>query len=242
MPIILAILMLASPTFAELQKSCETGDAAACDVLGNRLRDGLGVQRDLPRAAQLFRMACERKSPDGCADDAHLLALGEGQDAKPRAALPRLEKMCKAGQARACGHLGDVFARGRGAPQDVARAEDLLAKACKQGDARSCTNLAPVAARSGSSERARELAGRGCDLGDVPGCAYLGELYAKSQDTVRAGLYFSRACEAGMPHGCTRQGYLLFESGVDPRRGRELLQKGCDGGDADACEVLRGLK
>jgi len=241
-PLLLAIL-LAAPAAAELEKSCDAGEAKACAELGSDVRDGLGgVRRDLGRAATLFRKACKGKDPDGCADDARALALGEGQPANTKSALPRLEKMCKAGQARACGHLGDIFYRGRGRPQDGARAEELLDKSCKDGWARACTNLSMVSTREGRGERSEELAERGCDLGDPIGCSYLGDLYANSKDSVRATLFFARACEGGMPHGCAGQGFLLYQSGVDPQRGRDLVRKGCEAGDARACEVLPDMK
>jgi len=102
----LALVLLAAATPQTLEQDCAKGNAAACDELGSRLRDGLGVRRDEGRAAALFRKSCEGKNASGCADDARALALGEGQDADPRAALPRLEQLCKADSARACGYLG----------------------------------------------------------------------------------------------------------------------------------------
>jgi TPR repeat protein len=239
---VLAILLLAAASPAELEKSCNAGKPAACDELGNRLQDGVGVRRDEVRAAELFRKACKMKHQDGCADDARALALGEGQEANPRAALPRLEQLCKAGWLRACGHLGDIFSRGIGAPQDSTRAEGLLTTSCDKGVARACLTLAVAAFRGGSRGRAEDLALRGCELGDPAGCAYVGALYASTQDMIRAGLYFSRACEAGFARGCAEHGYLLIDSGMDPKRGRELLQRGCDGGEVPACAVLRELK
>ncbi len=110
---IFAILLLAAATPADLEKSCQAGKARACDELGNLFHDGFGVHRDDARAAELFRKACKGKSRDGCADDARASALGEGQTANAKAALPRLEQMCKAGNARACGNLGDLFVRHR---------------------------------------------------------------------------------------------------------------------------------
>src|SRR6266850_3294051 len=105
---ILAVLLLAAVSPAALEKSCDAGDAAACDELGIRLRDGIGIRRDEARAADLFRKSCKGKDKGGCADDARALAMGEGQDADAHAALPRLEHLCKAGSGRACGHLGDL--------------------------------------------------------------------------------------------------------------------------------------
>jgi len=239
---ILAILLLAAAAPAVLEKSCDAGKARACGELGNRFHDGFGVHRDDARAAQLFRKACKGKDPDGCADDARATALGEGQTANAKTALPRLEQMCTAGSARACGNLGDLFVRHLGSPQDATRVEALLSQACDKGFARACSNLASIAFHTGAKEHAEDLAQRACELGDPSGCAHLGDLYLTTHDSLRAGLYYSRACEAGSPRGCAGQGYLLVDSGVDPKRGRELLQKGCDGGDGRACDALRELK
>jgi len=241
-PMILAILLLAAATPADLEKSCNAGKAKACDELGNLFHDGFGVHRDDTRAAQLFRKACKGKNSDGCADDARATALGEGQTANAKTALPRLEQMCTAGSARACGNLGDLFVRHLGSPQDATRVEALLSQACDKGFARACSNLASIAFHTGAKEHAEDLAQRACELGDPSGCAHLGDLYLTTHDSLRAGLYYSRACESGSPRGCAGQGYLLVDSGVDPKRGRELLQKGCDGGDGRACDALRELK
>jgi TPR repeat protein len=238
LPTMLALLALAAVTPVDLEKSCNASDATACFELGTRVHDGIGARRDLARAADLFRKACKGKHRDACADDARALALGEGQPANPRAAIPALEKMCKQGQARACGNLGDLFLRGLGGPQDSLRGEKLLEDACGKKVARACANLVTVAYRTGDAERAEQLAEQADDLGDPVGYGYLGDLYATSDDVVRAIVYFRHACDAGLAHGCTGQGFLLRESGVDEKKARELLQRGCDGGDPKACEAL----
>ena len=239
---ILALLLAASASPVDLEKSCNAGNAADCLELGTRIHDGIGVRRDPARAADLFRKACKAKNQDACADDAWALALGEGQAPKVRTAIPRLERMCKKGQARACGALGDLFMRGMGGPQDALRGEKLLEDACNKRDARACSNLAAVAYRAGDAERAEQLAEEADDLGNPLGYAYLGDLCARTDDTVRAIVYFKHACEAGLAQGCTGHGFLLVESGIDEKKGRELLQRGCDGGDLRACEVLRKQK
>lgn len=241
--ILLIALLAATAPAAALEKSCNAGKIAACDELGARYSDGLGVKRDETRAGELFRKSCKAGNRDGCADDARALALGVGQPADPKAALPRLDKMCKEGQSRACGHLGEVFLRGLGGPQDAPLAEDLLAKACDKGFGRACSNLASAVYKAAPQrEQAKALSLRGCNLGDPAGCAYLGDLYASSGDTLRGAIYLAKACEAGLAHGCGGQGLILVESNADPKRGRELLQKACDAGDPRSCQVLRDLK
>src|SRR5438067_11601012 len=140
---IVAFVILAAAGAVDLKHSCRAGKAAACDELGNRLEEGLGVRRDETRAAHLFRKACKEKNPDGGADDARALALREGQPADPRAALPRLETLCKQGRIRACAHRGDLFLLGVGAPLDATRAEVLLSWACDKGRVLAWSRLAP---------------------------------------------------------------------------------------------------
>ena len=171
-PMMLAFLLIAAVSAADLEKSCNAGKAAACDELGTRFRDGFGVRRNEVRAAQLFRKACQGKDNDGCADEARAMALAEGQNGDPRKALPRLEQLCKAGRARACGHLGEIYLRGLGSPQDAGRAEDLLLKGCDKGWGRACTNLSYLSLKANQRERAEELALRACELEDPSGCAY----------------------------------------------------------------------
>jgi TPR repeat protein len=240
---ILFIALLAATTPASLEKSCNAGKIAACDELGGRYSDGLGVKRDETRAGRLFRESCKAGNRDGCADDARALALGEGQPADPKTALPRLDKMCRDGESRACGHLGELLLRGLGKPEDAPVAEDLLAKACDKGFGRACSNLASaVYKKAFQREQAKALSLRGCQLGDAAGCAYLGDLYASSGDTMRGAVYLAKACEAGLAHACGGQGLILVESNADPKRGRALLQRACDAGDARSCQALRDLK
>jgi TPR repeat protein len=235
--ILAALAVAAAP--ADLEKSCNAGNAADCFALGTRVHDGIGARRDPARAADLFRKACKGKHQDGCADEARALALGEGQPPNPRAGVPRLEKMCKQGQPRACGNLGDLFMRGLGGPQDSLRGEKLLEEACAKKVARACANLAAVAWRAGDAERAEQLAEEADDLGDPIGYGYLGDLCTRSDDTLRAIVYYRQGCEAGLAHACAGQGFLLRESGVDEKKATELLQRGCEGGDQNACQALQ---
>ncbi|HET9754203.1 MAG TPA: tetratricopeptide repeat protein [Myxococcales bacterium] len=241
--ILLIALLAATSTPASLEKSCKAGKAAACDELGGRYSEGLGVRRDETRAAELFRRSCKAGNQDGCADDARALALGAGQTADAKAALVRLDKLCKEGKPRACGHLGEVLLRGLGGPQSGPIADDLLAKACDEGFGRACSNLASAVYKAAPQrEQAEALSLRGCNLGDPAGCVFVGELYGSSGDALRAGVYLARACDAGLARGCGAQGFLLVDSGADPKRGEKLLQKGCDGGDPRSCDALRDLK
>ncbi|HEY6911040.1 MAG TPA: tetratricopeptide repeat protein [Myxococcales bacterium] len=240
---ILLIALLAATSPASLDKSCKAGRIAACDELGGRYADGIGVRADVTRAAELFRRACKGGNKDGCADDARMLALGQGQKADPKAALLQLDKMCKDGLDRACGHLGEMLLRGLAGPADAPLGEDLLAKACDKGFGRACSNLASAVYKAvAQREQAETFSLRGCQLGDPAGCAYAGDLYALSGDTVRAAVYLAKACDAGLARGCGGQGMLLMDSGADPKRGRALLQKACDAGDVRSCSALRDLK
>src|SRR5207302_11103 len=148
---IVAVVMLAAFSAVELERSCGAGKAAACEELGNRLQEGLGVRRDEARAAQLFRKACRAKSADGCADDARSLAL----------------HACDLGDPSGCSYLGDTYARSN----DTVRAILFFRRACEGGFAHGCAGQGYLLLNSGADpKKARELLQAGCAGGDENAC------------------------------------------------------------------------
>ena len=119
---------------AAATRACDGGDAGGCAVLGLCFADGLGVARDLERANQLFRSACERAEGESAAGGCYYLARsyldGRGVAADPAAAVPLLETACEHDWGEACTALADLVA-----PTDPARATALRARACTLGDA-----------------------------------------------------------------------------------------------------------
>jgi len=127
----------------------------------------------------------------------------------------------------------------------------LMTKACDAEDLVGCFNLGWMKEWGQGTERAPAAAAalyeRACNGDVVAACAQLGHIYqsgdGRPKDAARADKLLSSACERGAPQGCRFLGVgLVFEAEpARQRRGAELLRKGCDAGDAEACSHLAYL-
>ena len=148
----------------------------------------------------LMGLGCEDKPAKSAAPDASAVALARADDTCPGAtvkgcfdaaldadrkgqaerAVELLTRVCDAGVASACNHLGSFVWQGRGVAADPARAYSLYMKACDGGDAGGCFS-AGICHRTGacaakSEADATRLLKRACEGGDKRACANLGGL------------------------------------------------------------------
>jgi hypothetical protein len=81
--------------------------------------------------------------------------------------------------------------------------------------------------------------------GEMKACNYLGYLYAQglggSRDTRKAHDVYLRACNNGILSSCASLGSLYQDAGDDDNA-RRYFEKACDGGAAEACNLLRGVR
>jgi TPR repeat protein len=208
-------------------------------------------------AIELFREACDRGVPDGCAGLGYAASRGLVVDADPIAGRRLLERACAGGSAGACAHLGQEQATGgSGVERDPAHARELFARAadayrdtCVAGETLACVGYGTLLARGDGvpkdAGRAVGLFRSACDRGDLLGCCDLGAMYLDgdgvSRDAERGAALFRRACDGGEPLGC----FLLARryqdgNGVAPdaRRAEQLHQRACAAGELFACVFL----
>jgi TPR repeat protein len=92
---------------------------------------------------------------------------------------------------------------------------------------------------------ARPLFAQSCDGGEMKACNYLGYLYAKglggAHDTKKARDVYQRACDLGTLSSCASLGSLYQDAG-NSEEARKYFNKACQGGVAEACELLRGVQ
>jgi hypothetical protein len=92
---------------------------------------------------------------------------------------------------------------------------------------------------------ARPLFDQACDGGEMKACNYLGYLYAQGlggpHETKKARDAYQKACEQGMLTSCASLG-TLFQDAGDIDNARKYFQDACDGGVAEGCDLLRGVK
>ena len=156
---------------------CAGGDVDACNNIGWAYANGSGVPKDLNKALQYYRFACDAGSQLGCYN---LGLLGNanniyGINANSLNPVDLNYVACNAGDIVGCANLGWIYAQGLdGAPINYGLAAQYFNTACIGGVASSCNNLGVL------YEQGRGL----------------------TQNAGQALEMYSLACEAGLDNGC----------------------------------------
>jgi TPR repeat protein len=160
------------------------------------------------------------------------------------------KRECDKGNAESCFHAAmpdpQVAPSERPSMADV---RALLDKACSGGSARGCTGLGMLVELTDKDKQAAAaLLDRGCEGGDVEGCLQLGDRLAQRtssrewpRDDAKATQLYQRACDLGREDGCFIVASRYFKGLGTPKnvaRGKSVLRRGCDGGNAKRCAEL----
>jgi serine/threonine-protein kinase len=93
--------------------------------------------------------------------------------------------------------------------------------------------------------QARTLFSQACNSNDMKACNYLGYMYAQglggTRDQAKAREVYQKACEQNNFVSCTGLGSLFQDTGNNDEA-RIYYKKACDGGLAEACNLLRGVQ
>ena len=246
-----------SPTYTGAGKP-KDNIPEACADLAMLVRDGKGGPRDLPRAAELFEIACRGEIAGACVD----LGLAvydppRGADVtpEPARAVELFFNGCNqvdpeaAGDplARACDALGRAYEEGQGVEnnrKDPSKASDLYIKACDAKHAPGCVHAGRlVMARKvpGKVEDAVALFDHGCRLDARHGGFELAQLHEKKAwkeaTPEDASNYYQKTCNIDPTRGCYEAAQLMEKGLVDSREGEieSLYNLACEHGSAEAC-------
>jgi serine/threonine protein kinase len=92
---------------------------------------------------------------------------------------------------------------------------------------------------------ARPLFVQACNGGEMKACSYLGYLCAKGlggeRDVQTARVVYKKACDKGTLSSCASLGTLYQDAGKS-EEASTYFQKACNGGVAEACDLLRGVQ
>jgi TonB family protein len=233
--------------------SCDDGDAAGCNKLGEMYMDGRGVDQDDSYAFQFFQKGCDGGNAISCNHVGFMYTIGGGVEHDVNRAVQIYQKGCDTGDAHACQDLGYLYLYGLGMTKDekqaarlFTRAIQIYQKSCDAGNAGGCSNLG-YAYYLGQgvpedNSRAVQLFQKGCDGDVATGCFRLGTMYLSGlglpQDETRAVQLFQKSCDMGNGAGCVSLAEMYTKgSGVpqDETRAAQLRKKACDLGDAEMC-------
>ena len=221
--------------------ACDAGDMRGCTDFGVLLEQGLGGEKDSPRAMAKYAKSCNGGNMDGCAYQGSALASGLAGSSDIVQARPVLDKACAGGSDFGCSWLAIVME----VSGDYTGGRANFEKACKSEEAFGCVGAAQDAAfgRGGPRDldRARGEFRKSCDDGNMFGCAGLGESYSvDARQDLKQGLDLLRqSCRNESSYGC-------FDLALDYERGygtdadfslaREQLGKACNQSDESACK------
>jgi len=81
------------------QTSCDAGEAAGCNKLGELYQDGRGTPQDDGHAFQLFQKACDAGNAVSCNHLGFMYTIGGGVEHDPIHAVQIYQEICDAGDA-----------------------------------------------------------------------------------------------------------------------------------------------
>ncbi len=147
---------------------CTAGDGTLCFAASKILdAGGLGIEKDVMRAAELRKRACETGHAATC------LRLSTETD-KPEKREPLIDKACTLGLLKACSGLAQ-----ENAAKNTTRGAKAIKRACELGDGEWCVRIGEDFAKAGEKDKAIEQFTKACKLGAEAGCSQAKQLGAK---------------------------------------------------------------
>ncbi|HHO51304.1 MAG TPA: sel1 repeat family protein [Deltaproteobacteria bacterium] len=240
----------------------EENHPEACHALAQLVRGAKGGPKDLPRAAELFEIACRGGIKDACVDlGIAVYAPPEGSEVReePERAVELFFSACNevdltdlpaegaAPLARACEALGHAYEDGKGVEKgakDLEKAAELYQKACDAQYAAGCVSAGLLMVRSRSKAKIEEAAAlfeRGCKLDARHGCFDLAKLHEEkawsAADDELAASFYRKSCAIDPTRGCYEAAWLMEQGKVTFREGEieSLYNQACDHGHTAAC-------
>ena len=137
----------------------------ALNMVGRCYELGQGAPVDMARAAECYRVAAARGSPEAMYNYATRLALGEGAAEDKAAALGWLRRAAAAGFVKAENFVGSFYEDGWATPRDLLAAAQCYKRAAAGGDFRGCFNHARMLAMKGRVREALPWIARAAELG-----------------------------------------------------------------------------
>lgn len=120
----------------------EAGDTDAQHLLGYLYENGLGVEKDLQHAVDLYVAAGTAGQPDAQFALGEMALAGEGVRQSSETALGWYKLAARQGHARAKLRLGVMYLEGNGVEQDKVRGVEYFTDAAEAGEAEAQRNLA----------------------------------------------------------------------------------------------------
>ena len=117
----------------QIRRWVEEGKAWAQSMLGERYRDGIGVDQSYQQARELYELSALQGDAVGQFNLGVMYGEGQGVDQSYERATEYYEAAARQGMAIAQNNLGVLYANGRGVEQSNGKARELWMKSAEQG-------------------------------------------------------------------------------------------------------------
>ncbi len=229
------------------------GDPLAQALMGQRLRDGIGVEANPAEAVRLFNLSADAGNPLGqlLLGGAHRDGIG-GLAPSADEAARLFSAAAEQGQVDALLLLADAHASGNGAARDLDESARLYLQACASLGQSSCETLSdqlydgdgrtknPVALRAISQKLCDDDAGL-----FAAHCHDAGLMQTDGEggprDLPKARQSYTLGCENGFAGSCTNLALMLQDGSggpVDYAKSRSLLEAGCQNARGIDCHNI----
>jgi len=229
------------------EKGCALGNKSACHDLGWTYQMGIGTEKNLTRALELFEQVCTKDDIAlGCTNVAYHYKEGLGVAVDYQKALFYSKKGCIGGNGMACCYIGQNYHFGQGVGVDYKLAGSYYDQSCSLGDGCGCLQSGfliekGLGVEADLAEAVRKYE-KACRLKEEVGCHNVGFMKEKSSsldaDLRSAAHHYARACLLNEPTSCRRLAEMFYQGrGVtsDEKVAFKLLFKSCDLGNTQAC-------
>lgn len=196
--------------FSELE--CLADNMAYCTYSGDLYELGNGVDQNLSKAAEFFKIACDNDLMLACYKLGSLY-YDRGLEQNLSKASQLFSKACDGGESISCGFAGHIF----------------------------FNNYSKGVEPENNSLNAVKYFKKGCEENDIAACGYLATCYIigvgveKNESNFKKGIeILVDLCDQNEPRAC----YELINFTIDKEKAKELLIKSCMLGMQKACEEL----
>ncbi len=224
----------------EAETLSQSGNAEGDAILAYLHENGLGVDRDLQHAVDLYTKAARAGQPDAQFALGELAMFGDGVERSAETAAGWYKLAARQGHARAKLRLGVMHAEGDGMEKDQRRAIDLFREAAEGGEPEAARNLA-IAYLSGDGvvrdyRTAADWFEKAADQGDPVASYNLGLLLQSGTlappDIDKAAARMRAAAEAGFAPAMVGLGLLIHDGATSDELPSDWFARAAEAGDA----------
>lgn len=111
--------------------ACKGGNINACNLLGNRYKNGIKAEKNHTKAIRYLTKSCQAGNASGCYDLGLIYSENDGTKSDAKKTVTYFTKACDLKDASSCTQLGQMYWFGKVVSADEKKAAALFRRALK---------------------------------------------------------------------------------------------------------------